>query len=59
VLLDTQSTVTGTYNPTKTLPYTVIIGRDGQVAKEHSGYNPGDEVALRAEIEELLKAPKP
>jgi peroxiredoxin len=59
VVLDKESTVTKLYNPQGTLPYTVIIGRDGVIASQHSGYNPGDEVALKAEIEELLakKAP--
>ncbi len=54
VLYDTQSDVLTAYNPGKTLPFAVLVGRDGQVASLHSGYNPGDEVALRAEIEELL-----
>jgi peroxiredoxin len=54
VLLDIESTVTKIYNPTSTFPYTVVIDRAGNKAKEHSGYNPGDEVGLRAEITELL-----
>jgi peroxiredoxin len=54
VLYDTQSDVLTAYNPGKTLPFAVLVGRDGQVASLHSGYNPGDEVELRAEIEELL-----
>lgn len=59
VLLDKDSAVTKAYNPQATLPYTVIIGRDGQIAKVHSGYNPGDEVGVRAEVEELLAKPIP
>lgn len=54
VLYDTQSEVLTTYNPGKTLPFSVLVDRNGQVASLHSGYNPGDEVALRAEIEALL-----
>ena len=54
VLYDTQSDVLTTYNPSKTLPFSVLVARDGSVAALHSGYNPGDEVALRAEIEHLL-----
>jgi peroxiredoxin len=57
VLLDTESTVSGVYNPTATLPYTVIIDKQGNKVKEHSGYNPGDEVGLRKEIDELLAKP--
>jgi len=59
VLLDKESTVTGTYNPSKTLPFTVIIDRDFDVAEVHSGYNPGDEVKVRARVEELLRASAP
>lgn len=56
VLLDTQTAVVSQYNPTKTLPYSVLVDRQGRVAQIHSGYNPGDEVKIRAEIEALLAA---
>ncbi len=54
VLLDRDSTVIGTYNPSKTLPYTVVVDQAGNVVKRHSGYNPGDENELIALIDELL-----
>jgi peroxiredoxin len=54
VLLDRDSTVIASYNPTKTLPYTVVIDRNFEIAKIHTGYNPGDEVELRHLIESLL-----
>ncbi len=56
VLLDKDSTVIASYNPSKTLPFTVVIDREFNVAKVHTGYNPGDEVELRREVEELLAA---
>ncbi len=56
VLLDRQSVVTSTYNPTKTLPYTVIIDRQFNIAKVHAGYNPGDEVEINHFVEGLLAA---
>lgn len=57
VLLDKQSKVTGMYNPAKTLPYTVLIGRDGKVAWQHAGYTPGDEEHLKELVlEELAKS---
>jgi peroxiredoxin len=37
------------------IPQTVIIDRDGIVRFVHSGYRPGDEAKLRAEIDSLLK----
>ena len=56
VLLDKETTVVAQYNPSKTLPYSVLVDRDGKIAKVHQGYNPGDEVALKKEIEALLAA---
>lgn len=54
VLLDKDSTVIGTYNPAKTLPYTVVVDKAGNIAKVTQGYNPGDETALAATVDELL-----
>lgn len=59
VLLDRDSTVIGTYNPSKTLPYTVVIDQSGEVVKRHSGYNPGDEVELAEFIDGLLAGEAP
>ena len=59
VLLDTDSSVTGTYNPAKNLPYGVLIGKDHTVAKVYTGYNPGDEVRLLADVKEELAKPAP
>ena len=56
VLLDRESSVTGVYNPGKTLPWTVVIGRDFEVADTHAGYDPGDEVVLGELIKKLLAA---
>lgn len=35
-------------------PYSVLIGRDGEIVKTYTGYQPGDEVALHADIKEAL-----
>ncbi len=59
VLLDRDSTVIGTYNPPKTLPYTVVVDQKGDVVKRHSGYNPGDEDDLRQVVEGLLAGEAP
>ena len=58
MLLDPDTRAAGLYNPHKSAPYTVVIGRDGKIASEKSGYEPGAEVALEAELVALLKAPK-
>lgn len=54
VLLDKDSAVITTYNAQKTLPFTVVIDKQQQVAHVHSGFNPGDEAQLRAKVLELL-----
>ena len=58
VLLDKESKVIGTYNPAKTLPYTVVIDRSGDIAHVASGYNPGDEEKLAHLVDGLLKGEK-
>ena len=54
VLLDKDTSVVSQYNPAKTLPYNVLIDRSGGIHKVFQGYNPGDEVELRKEVEALL-----
>jgi peroxiredoxin len=54
VLLDRDSSVIGTWNPSKTLPYTVVLDRKHEVAKQSAGYNPGDEKELETLVTELL-----
>lgn len=54
ILRDPQTTVVSQFNPAKTLPFNVLVDKAGQVAKVHAGYNPGDEVALKAELVELM-----
>lgn len=54
ILRDSQTTVVSQFNPSKSLPYNVLIDKAGAIYKVYSGYNPGDEVTLRAEIVGLL-----
>ncbi|MCB9685626.1 MAG: TlpA family protein disulfide reductase [Alphaproteobacteria bacterium] len=56
VLLDRESSVISAYNPAKTLPYTVVVDRAGQVVRRTSGYNPGDEVELEQFVVSQLAA---
>ncbi len=55
ILLDSESKVLALYNPRVVLPYTLLIGRDGRIAKIHQGYSLGDEKMLEQEIVELLE----
>jgi len=57
VLLDKDTSVVTQYNPTKSVPYAVLIDKTGKINKVHLGYNPGDETGLKAEITALLAAP--
>lgn len=56
VLMDQDTRVVALYNPKKTAPFTVIIGRDGAVARRREGYHAGDEVRVEADIKTLLSA---
>jgi len=55
VVRDSDSSVLIKYNPTKTLPFAVLIDREGNIHSKHSGFNEGDQVKLREEIVELLE----
>ena len=54
VLLDKQTKWVSQLNPSKTLPYNVLVDQEGRIAATHTGYSPGDEVKLKAEIEALI-----
>jgi thiol-disulfide isomerase/thioredoxin len=54
VWLDPSSIAVGLYNPGKTLPYTVVIDRSFEIAHQHTGYTPGDEVDLEERVKKLL-----
>jgi len=54
VLLDPERSVFGQYWSGANLPITVVIGKDGKIHETHEGYEAGDEVKLRAEVEALL-----
>ncbi len=54
VVHDAQTKVVSQYNPAKTLPYTVLIDKEGKIVKVHMGYNPGDEARMEREVCEML-----
>ena len=58
VLMDTNTEVVTQYNPQKTLPYTVLVDREGSIVWRHSGYSPGDEVTLEARPKSSSDNPK-
>ncbi len=42
----------------QTVPHTIVIDKDGNIAYSHSGYVPGDEYELEDKIKELATAAK-
>ena len=57
VLLDEESRVVSTFNPSRTVPFQLIVDRHGRVVRRRQGYSPGDEKLLEAELAALLAAP--
>lgn len=53
-VLDPDNTVLDKYNPTRELPYGVLLDRQGNVRQVFPGYRTGDEVLLREKVLELL-----
>ena len=38
----------------KVMPYLLLVNKDGSIFKRHVGFNPGEQVALEAEIVEMI-----
>lgn len=57
VLLDKDSAVVSQYDPSKTLPYNVLVDRAGDISSVFSGYNAGDEVKVKDAVLALLGQP--
>lgn len=53
-VLDPDNNVLDTYNPSRELPYGLLIDRAGRLKKTYAGYRTGDEEALREDIMALL-----
>jgi cytochrome c biogenesis protein CcmG, thiol:disulfide interchange protein DsbE len=60
ILLDPTNNVVRKFNASRNVPYLMIIGADGEVVREFSGYKPGDEKLIEEIVlEQLKKAPAP
>jgi peroxiredoxin len=58
VVLDEDSSIASIYNPKKSAPLSVLIGKGGQIVRVHEGYNPGDEEVLEKHVREQLDGAK-
>lgn len=56
VLLDEDSHIASIYNPRKSAPLSALIDRGGHVVAVREGYDPGDEVALYADVKKYVEA---
>ncbi len=54
ILLDQETRVVALYNPKTSAPFSVLIGRDGNVIVKKEGYTTGEHGALDRDIEAAL-----
>jgi peroxiredoxin len=54
VLTDDDSRIASLYDPKKSMPFSVLIGRDGRILAVREGYNPGEEKLVEADVDKAL-----
>ncbi len=54
VVLDDDSRIASLYDPKKSMPLSILIGRDGRIVVVREGYNPGDEKLVDADVAKAL-----
>jgi len=54
VLLDPDTRIISLYNPRATAPYSVLVGRDGQVLRRQEGYTTGERENLEHAVADAL-----
>ena len=54
VVTDADSRIASLYDPKKSMPLSVLIGRSGHIAVVREGYNPGEEKLLAADVAKEL-----
>lgn len=53
-VVDDESDLLARYNPTGSVPFTVVVDGGGRVVYAHAGYEPGDEALVDAAVADLL-----
>jgi peroxiredoxin len=56
VVLDDDSRIASLYDPKKSMPLSVLIGRDQRTLAVREGYSPGDEKLVEADVARALDA---
>lgn len=59
VVTDADSRIASLYDPTKSMPLTVLIERTGRIAVVREGYTPGEEKLMAADVAKALAAGQP
>jgi peroxiredoxin len=57
VVTDDDSRIASLYDPKKSMPLSVLIGRSGKIVVVREGYNPGEERLVAADVQKELDAP--
>jgi peroxiredoxin len=57
IVTDEDSRIASLYDPKKSMPLSVLIGRSGRIAVVREGYNPGEEKLVAADVAKELGAP--
>jgi peroxiredoxin len=57
VVTDDDSRIASLYDPKKSMPLSVLIGRSGKIVVVREGYNPGEEKLVAADVAKELAAP--
>ena len=57
IYLDTEQKLYKTFS-TEALPFSILVGPDGKILWDHTGYVPGDEVEMEKEIRQHLNLVK-
>jgi peroxiredoxin len=58
VVTDDDSRIASLYDPKKSMPLSVLIGRNGHIVVVREGYNPGEEKLVAADVAKELAAPE-
>jgi hypothetical protein len=59
VVTDADSSIASLYDPKKSMPLSVLIGRSGRIAVVREGYNPGEEALVAADVAKELTPGQP
>ena len=57
VVVDEDTSIANAFNPRASMPFTVLIGRDGRIAKTAEGFQLSEAARIEQEVRQLLARP--